>query len=356
MIRVYVAALSAAEQLYQKYGGLADAYMTLVGYFNAMRDLGGLRRVLDDSIRTRLRQMERRGLSNRYLDTYSISELTSRIGATGIPEILDRLGAVFDLTLAEERKKKHKSGDKVKPSKFPIDVLLATNMISVGVDVPRLGLMVVAGQPKYTSEYIQATSRIGRRYPGLVVTVYNWARPRDLSHYERFEHYHATLYQQVEALSVTPFSARAIDRGLAALFVSFLRLYSQEFNSNESAAALQRDHPHVQMAIDAISRRAGLVTGDNLVEKEVRDELNKILDSWLSRASKYASSGSKLGYKGEKDGRTLPLLDSPGEQQRNKFTCLTSLRDVEPSVNLILNNYEIQPPDSEADNIEVIHE
>ncbi|PWB56025.1 MAG: helicase [Anaerolineales bacterium] len=345
MIRSYVAALSAAQMLYEKYGGLVDPYMTLVGYFNAMRDLGGLRRVLDDAIRTRLRNMGRRGLANRNLDTYSISELTSRIGATDIPEILDRLGTTFDPIRDEERKKKRKAGEKVAPSKYPIDTLLATNMISVGVDVPRLGLMVVAGQPKYTSEYIQATSRIGRRYPGLVITVYNWARPRDLSHYERFEHYHATLYQQVEALSVTPFSPRAIDRGISALLVSFLRLYGFDFNGNESAALLDREHPTVKLAVDEISRRAGLVTGNPKVEQEVRAELNSRLDHWLARAAKLAGSGAKLGYKGVEDGRTLGLLETPNKQVRDLFTCLTSLRDVEPSVNLILNNYEIETPE-----------
>lgn len=344
MIRAYVAAMSAAQHLYEKYGGLVDPYMTLVGYFNAMRDLGGLRRVLDDAIRTRLRQMEKRGLANRYLDTYSISELTSRIGATDIPEILDRLGATFDPARDQERKKKRKASQKVSPSSYPIDALLATNMISVGVDVPRLGLMVVAGQPKYTSEYIQATSRIGRRYPGLVVTVYNWARPRDLSHYERFEHYHATFYQQVEALSVTPFSPRAIDRGLTGVLVSYLRLYGFDFNANESAAFLQRDHPAVQMAIDEISRRAGLATGDNRVEHDLRQELTSRIDYWLARAARLAAAGAKLGYTGKGDGRTLPLLERPGHNQWELFTCLTSLRDVEPAVNLILNNYEIQSP------------
>src|SRR5262249_4984252 len=132
----------------------------------------------------------------------------------------------------------------------PLDVLLATNMISVGVDVPRLGLMVVAGQPKTTAEYIQATSRVGRKHPGLVCTVYNWARPRDMSHYETFEHYHATFYKHVEALSVTPFSAGATYRGLSALLVSLIRLPGFEFNSNEKAMliATQRGHQYVSEA------------------------------------------------------------------------------------------------------------
>ena len=149
---------------------LADPYMTLVGYFNAMRELGGLRRLVDDAISTRLRQMDKRGLGNRYFTTNSIKELTSRVGATDIPETLDRLNSVFDPNAEKERKAKSKSQEKIDYSDIPIDVLLATNMISVGVDVPRLGLMVVAGQPKYTAEYIQATSRIGRRFPGLVCT------------------------------------------------------------------------------------------------------------------------------------------------------------------------------------------
>lgn len=342
MIRVYVAALAAAQQLYETYGALADPYMTLVGYFNARRDLGGMRRVLDDAVRTRLRHAARRGLSNRLLDTYSVEELTSRIGATDIPHILDRLGAVFDPALAAERKKKSKAGEKVSHSSYPIDILLATNMISVGVDVPRLGLMVVAGQPKYTSEYIQSTSRIGRRHPGLVITVYNWARPRDLSHYERFAHYHATLYQQVEPLSVTPFSPRALDRGLTALLVSLIRLYGDPYNANEAAGQLSRQHPYVQAAVETISKRAGVVTGSTQVEAEVRQELEHRLDYWLARAQKYAGAGSQLGYKGKEDGRTLPLLEPPGLLERDLFTCLTSLRDVEPSVSLVLNNYEIQ--------------
>ncbi len=345
MIRIYVAVLSAAQQLYGDYGNLVDPYMTLAGYFNAIRDLGGMRRVIDDAVRTRLHDMNKRGLTNRYLEPYNIEELTSRIGAIDIPDILDRLSTVFDPVKEKERQKKIKSGEKLNRTNYPIDVLLATNMISVGVDVPRLGLMVVAGQPKNTSEYIQATSRIGRRYPGIVFTAYNWARPRDLSHYERFEHYHATLYQQVEALSVTPFSPRALDRGLSALFVSMIRLNGIQFNENNAAGHLVREHPFIQNAIELISKRAGLVTGDIKVEADVRDELNHRLDHWLARAKKYSESGSHLGYKGKSDGRTLGLLALPDSQNWDLFTCLTSLRDVEPAINLILNNYEIIHPD-----------
>ena len=137
--------------------------------------------------------------------------------------------------------------------KRPLDVLLATNMVSVGVDVQRLGLMVVAGQPKTTAEYIQATSRVGRKFPGLVFTVYNWTRPRDLSHYERFEHYHATFYKHVEALSVTPFASGALSRGLTALLVSCVRLQGTEFNANQAG---QPDRPQPSLCEGSHRRRS----------------------------------------------------------------------------------------------------
>jgi ATP-dependent helicase YprA (DUF1998 family) len=94
------------------------------------------------------------------------------------------------------------------PDDYALDVILATNMISVGVDIDRLGLMVVMGQPQATSEYIQATSRVGRKWPGLVVVLFNSSRSRDRSHYEAFPAYHAALYRQVESTSLTPFSSR----------------------------------------------------------------------------------------------------------------------------------------------------
>ncbi|RME52230.1 MAG: helicase, partial [Caldilineae bacterium] len=322
LIRAYVAYMAAAQTLYEKYGLAADPWMTLVGYFNSMRELGGMRRVVDDAVRTRLLRMDRRGLAKR--SAWGVEELTSRKGAADIPLILDRLEVTFD----PNRKKG-------KGEKRPLDVVLATNMISVGVDVSRLGLMVVASQPKATAEYIQATSRVGRRFPGLVCTVYNWARPRDLSHYERFEHYHATFYQQVEALSVTPFSPRALDRGLTGVMAATIRLLGEDFNPNESAGQVVLNHEFVQTALEAISHRAALVTGSNQNGELVRQMVQKRLDEWLSRAQA-ATGGAVLGYTGKRDGRTVGLLKQPTEEPFGYFTCLNSLRDVEPNVTLIL--------------------
>ncbi|MDR3233644.1 MAG: DISARM system helicase DrmA [Planctomycetaceae bacterium] len=187
LIRVYVAFLCASQFLYEKYGKAADPWMTLVGYFNSKRELGGMRRLADDDVRSRCQKQDRRGLSKRWLNCEFLKELTSRMRSEDIPKILDRMEAVFDPEIDARRKEsiKNKQKDTFKdlPQK-PLDVLLATNMISVGVDVKRLGVMIVGGQPKSTAEYIQATSRVGRSYPGLICTVFNWARPRDLSHYE----------------------------------------------------------------------------------------------------------------------------------------------------------------------------
>jgi hypothetical protein len=324
MIRVYVAFLAAAQQLYDRYGRAADPWMTLVGYFNAMRELGGMRRLVDDDVRARLLRADQRGLAPRVLTYDAVDELTSRKGGTDIPDVLDALEAVFDPALRGKQRK-------------PLDVLLATNMLSVGVDVQRLGLMVVAGQPKTTAEYIQATSRVGRAHPGLVCTVLNWVRPRDLSHYERFEHYHATFYKHVEALSVTPFAPRAIDRGLTALLVSCIRLMGTELNDNAKAGRIDRRHPFVQAAVEEIVRRAHLVGAGAAIEELVRAELEKRLDEWLARA-RQMSGGQRLGYRDARDGLTVPLLRRAGRESWMDFTCLNSLRDVEPEVGLVLDD------------------
>ena len=339
LIQTYTSFLAAAQKLFIEYGAAIDPWMTLVGYFNSLRELGSMRRASEDSVSARLRRMEQRGLATRFLNTFGIEELTSRLSATQIPQSLDKLEIPFD-PLQEARRRKQ---DRNEPR--PIDVLLATNMISVGVDVSRLGLMVVGGQPKTTAEYIQATSRVGRSHPGMVATVFNWTRPRDLSHYERFGHYHATFYQNVEALSVTPFSAGALQRGLSALLVSYIRHLGHEFNANRDASKIRAGHDFVEQALTAIPQRAAKVV-EQPEDEQTRQMLQARLEHWVHKAKNL--QGATLGYRGMRDGQTVGLLNAPEGSRWELFTCLNSLRNVEPTANLILDDHGMDRQDSNA--------
>ncbi len=317
--RVYTTVLAAAQVLYEKYGAAADPWMTTVGYYNALRELGGMKRMLDDEVANRLRRAERRGLANRYLN--DTVELTSRIGSGDIPATLDRLGVRFTGTKP------------AKGERWPIDVVLATNMISVGVDVPRLGLMVCAGQPKTTAEYIQATSRVGRDTsgPGLVITIYNWARPRDLSHYETFDHYHQTYYRQVEALSVTPFARRALDRGLTALMVSEARHTRSDWNAKAAA----QDVPVNSTDFDPIAASLHL-RAELIAKKAAASEVDQLVQARRDKWSKQQKApGVTLAYARGR-GAEIDLLQPPEAGPWTDFTVPNSLREVEPVTNLLL--------------------
>jgi hypothetical protein len=195
-----------------------DPYWTILNYFNSLRELGHAATLIRADIREYLNNLySRYGLKQGDEKKRFINkdiELTSRINSNEIPEYLEDLLKPW-------------TGNK---SEYPVDVCLATNMISVGVDIPRLGLMTVIGQPKTTSEYIQATSRVGRskKGPGLVFTIYNCSKPRDRSHFEHFQEYHSKIYSKVEPTSVTPFSAPARERGLHAILVGLIRFYSTD--------------------------------------------------------------------------------------------------------------------------------
>ncbi len=338
LIRVYTAFLTAAQALFERFGKAADPYMTLVGYFNSLRELGGMRRLCEDdvqtrSIRVRMSLSERPGLQKR--NPAIIHELTSRVSSQDIPKYLDALEVEFKATfdpITDKYETRWNENDI-----RAIDVVLATNMLSVGLDVDRLGLMVVNGQPKSTAEYIQATSRVGRSFPGLVCTVLTWARPRDLSHYETFEHYHATFYKHVEAQSVTPFSPRALDRGLTGALLSLMRLKYDDFCPNEGAAVLDRaDKPEILEAIEALERRAWNVSENRAIVELAERELKKRADEWAKEAS---VPGRILAYekRGERAATMVSLIKSPGIHAWDDWTVPMSMREVEPGVRLIMN-------------------
>lgn len=335
MAKVYAGLMAITWRMYQQYGQAVDPWLTLVGYFNSMRELAGARRLVEDDVRSRLRRGDQLGEVRR--PPPKLEELTSRKQSRDIPELLDLLEMAFDPEVDRQRKAAKGRAKAAFPR--PLDVLLATSMISVGVDVSRLGLMVVGGQPKNTAEYIQATSRVGRSKhgPGLVVTLYNWARPRDLSHYEAFEHYHATFYQHVEALSVTPFSPRALDRGLSGVLVSLVRLAVTELARHRDAESFDRNHAAVRAAVDAIVARAARVGGERASRRLVEDMLQHRLDLWAAAARPQPGRG-RLGYTPRVDSETRPLLKGPESEGYAPFICPTSLRNVESTVPLVLDD------------------
>jgi len=307
MVRVYAALLTCISEI-DAEPAVKDAYWTLVGYFNSLRELGGALRLVEDDIPARMKQIK---TADRARQPDRREELTSRRTSGEIAELL-------------------KAMDVQHPDKNALDVLLATNMISVGVDVSRLGLMVVAGQPKATAEYIQATSRVGRKIPGLVVTVYNWTRPRDRSHFERFRAYHAALYRHVEATSVTPFSGRARDKGLHAILVGLVRYTNPGLLHDDTAGQFDPNSAEVKAVVNAIESRIRSV--DPVECKVATREVADLVQWW----GNLARSRQRLHYAGpRKDGASY-LLHPAGADGVREYSrpTLNSLRDVEPECEL----------------------
>ncbi len=344
LLRSYIDLLCAAQKRFDPKAGArqpADAYMTLVGYFNSLRELGGMRRLVEDEVHTRSRDADKRlpedrGTRGPWFSSRDVkgepAELTSREGTSKIAGYKARLALP------------HVDPDRV-------DVLLASNMISVGVDIDRLGLMVVAGQPKTTSEYIQASSRVGRQHPGLVVTCFNTRKPRDRSHYERFAAYHASFYRFVEAQSLTPFSGPALERGLAGTLVAMTRLMDAAATPPEAVMAVSTIQASGDRAVKALAARASrMVGGKGMGEesaKNVGARSKNLLDAWQRLVSdltgtKKDAAGGRLHYSPyDRDKASVHMLHTVIDDPRPdlgtdypKFRAPTSMRDVEASVHL----------------------
>ena len=329
--------LMAAAQRQWEHGAArggpnpADAFMTLLCYFNALRELGSARNMIEGEIQSRLAKYgghlrvgeTESGLASRQID-FDCPELTSRVSTDKVSETKDRLALPHD-------------------RKGRIDAALATNMISVGLDITRLGLMLVSGQPKTVSEYIQATSRVGRLddRPGLVVVLLNTNKPRDRSHYERFRAWHDAFYRGVEAVSVTPFSARALDRALAPVVVALARLGEPELTGDAMAGTIAEARASADALVASISARAsrsdrGLTSAEaGVLAASVAARATGLLDKWQTIAARIEASAASLVYAGQ--GVHLLQEATPGavdrlDQDKQMFRAPRSLRDVEANV------------------------
>ena len=366
LLQSYLVLLGAGESLYRDPSGrpdAADPYMTVAGYFNSLRELGGMRRIVDDDVYTRVRKLDQRTPHDarggrpphhRWLRQREIRdpiELTSRVRTTELTRDKARLATSFhgyDAATA--------AGELGPDALKPADVLLASNMISVGIDINRLGLMVVAGQPKTTSEYIQATSRVGRddtHRPGFVLTVYNVHKPRDRSHYEHFMAYHESFYRYVEAQSVTPFSLPALDRALASVVVGMVRHLGSPRLAAPRGAGDSALVGRAGEGVATVLAERARVQPDHLestLDRYIAGRSKKILDNWRTIIEPTArSAGSAVAHCyspfEEKRARAKALLRTPEQEAaadesakiqprdpQYPFVAPTSLRDVEPSI------------------------
>lgn len=308
LIRTYAALLQRGLEL-DVGDEVRDTYWTLLGYFNSLRVLGGARLQLHDDIEDRISVIAAEGKAKRSLHEI---ELTSRVSSSEIPAALKQMTVAY-------------------PDGRALDVILATNMVSVGMDVDRLGLMVVMGQPQLTAEYIQATSRVGRKHPGLVLTLFNSARSRDRSHYESFVSYHSALYRQVESTSVTPFSPRARDRALHAVVVALARARIPGLRANHDAVHVGDFDAEIAEIVDDIIERVASVEGSE--QAASRQQIEEFLERWRKRAVETPN----LCYSDFKDASHALLVDAAhASEHEDAEPTMWSLRDVDKSSNLYL--------------------
>lgn len=297
-------------------GTSLDAYWTAVMYHNSLRELGRTGTLVIDDVNARLEpRADRLGHELRTVRAGRVLELTSRRGPEELPNDLREL---------------RRSADE---SDQAVDVVLSSNMLSVGIDIPRLALMLMVGQPKTTSEYIQATSRVGRgTVRGVVTTLFRSNRARDRSHFETFRAYHEALYRSVEPTSVTPWSLASRERSLAGALVSLIRHLGPGLAANDAPRDLDLGNPAQRGLIDALVERfLHLVDrADDAETSDTSERIGVLLNQWDRRARDARYAGQDLLYDRTKaeDNALFKRFGQTGEG----WLVADSMRSVEPNV------------------------
>lgn len=317
------ALLTYMKLLFLKQGldtEVIDQFYTYVGYFNSLKELGSNAIIVSERILSEVKYLisykfKKEALSARLtVDDIPLfmknNELTSRNGAAEIKNVLERLSVRCT-------------------SEECYDYIMASNMLSVGIDIDRLGVMCVYGQPKSNSEYIQATSRVGRTNPGLVITIYNNMRSRDKSYFEQYCYYHQTFYKYVESTSVTSYSPRAIEKALHCAMMAVIRHTIKHYNPNSGAALFDRNDKDIQTVIHSILKRVEDI--EPWQTDYAKQWLEYYLDCWEEMAESLPDKLVFADYHNED-----AALYRSGENQSGSEipTILNSVRNVEPSVDI----------------------
>lgn len=284
-----------------------DAYWTLLAYHNSRRELGRTLTAAQDEIQARIHAIAK-----------------SQALARQVREPLE-LSATMVKSLGEAIEALEKP---YTPDEPPVDLVPCTSIISVGVDLDRLGIMLMNGQPKLTSEYIQATSRVGRgEVPGLVVSLFSATKPRDRSHYEDFRSYHESIYRHVEPTSLTAYALPARERTLHAALVSVIR-HATRFRANETAKTIDFDDPGLHQRVSDLL--AAMRAADPTEAAAVEELLGDRLEEWKEEAE----SGYSLLYERLRAGHQFTSLLTPyGKPKAGAmWPTMMSVRNVDSEV------------------------
>ncbi len=312
---------------------IKDKFWTLTVYFNSLKDLGKASTLVDDDVKDFIIRTANRMFTTRRLIVRA-DELTSRVSTTELNETLDKLEKI------------EYSKENMEAKQYASSVLLATNMISVGIDVARLNVMLMVGQPKLTSEYIQASSRVGRSFPGLCFIQYDATKSRDRSHYERFRSYHESFYRFVEPTGATPFSKPARERALHAVLTAMIRQReewkddkdAQKFDMGNLEKSISEIQEFILSRIKSINARSENQLKDDI--EDVRSEMQEFFEKWQELVEECNQDGGKIPiYFGRRfmvsppnseERRLLRQYNSAGRD--TAVDTLTSMRNVDAPV------------------------
>lgn len=312
---------------------IKDKFWTLTVYFNSLKDLGKASTLVDDDVKDFIIRTANRMFTTRRLIVRA-DELTSRVSTTELNETLDKLEKI------------EYSKENMEAKQYASSVLLATNMISVGIDVARLNVMLMVGQPKLTSEYIQASSRVGRSFPGLCFIQYDATKSRDRSHYERFRSYHESFYRFVEPTGATPFSKPARERALHAVLTAMIRQReewkddkdAQKFDMGNLEKSISEIQEFILSRIKSINSRSENKLKDDI--EDVRSEMQEFFEKWQELVDECNRDGNKIPiYFGRRfmvsppsseERRLLRQYNSAGKDAA--VDTLTSMRNVDAPV------------------------
>jgi hypothetical protein len=304
----------------------ADSFWTLLSYFKSLKEIGRFSNKINSELKPIIKQLQVRYLiddynsSNNYLKlSYRNIELTSRIPNEKIKKNLDKLDIKFNGDL-----KDHKA----------YDLVLATNMISVGLDVGRLGVMIMNGMPPNTAEYIQASSRVARKNDGVVFTLYDPFNSRDLSFYEDFVQFHKTFYKQVEPLSVTPFAENALDKMLFTLILAYFR-HTTPYTSNEAANSIVDDRIKNELRNNLLT----LFQNHQFAQEDVQlimEKTDAILRDWRYKVDAERNL-RYYWYNHPKESLIVPLQEKKNDDET--LVAMQSMRSVEPSAEILIRQY-----------------